>query len=372
MIRCSALLLIAALAACDAADRVGPRPEAVLPPDADRFGAPDRVVRAGESIQDAVTAAEAGDVIHIEPGLYVESITVNTPGIKLIGMRDRAGAGVVIENPGGARNGIFVGDGADGFALANVTVRGFDRNGVFLVRVDGFLLSRVHTEDNGTYGLFPVRSSNGVIEFSSAFGHADAGIYVGLSSDVSVRRSVAIANVIGIEIENSTNIQVVANEATDNVAGVLVVLLPGFDVNTSSDVLVAGNRVRDNNRENFADEGFAAAVPPGSGILVVGSDRTIVEGNTVTGNDFVGIGVGSTLLLGALADLPPEAFDDIEPNPDGVRVSDNAVTGNGAAPPPLPIPLPGVDLFWDLSGTDNCWSGNVFDSSFPPELPACD
>ncbi|MGH7546497.1 MAG: hypothetical protein ACREKI_09975, partial [Gemmatimonadota bacterium] len=101
-----------------------PRPEALLPPDADRFGRPDRVVRAGESIQDAVSAAAAGDVIHIEPGLYVESITVDKPGIKLIGMRDRASSGVVIENPGGARNGIFVGADGDGFALANVTVRG--------------------------------------------------------------------------------------------------------------------------------------------------------------------------------------------------------------------------------------------------------
>ncbi len=51
--------------------------------------------------------------------------------------------------------------------------------------------------------------------------------------------------------------------------------------------------------------------------------------------------------------------------------TDNQVTGNGAAPPPLPIPLPGVDLLWDGSGIGNCLSGNTFDRSFPPGLPAC-
>ena len=91
--------------------------------------------------------------------------------------------------------------------------------------------------------------------------------------------------------------------------------------------------------------------------------------NTVTGNDFVGIGVASSLVLGALAGLPPEAFADIEPNPDKVRVQNNVVTANGASPPP--IGFPGVDLLWDGSGTKNCWSGNTFTTSLPSVLPQC-
>lgn len=63
---------------------------------------------------------------------------------------------------------------------------------------------------------------------------------------------------------------------------------------------------------------------------------------------------------------------DIEPNPDGARVLANLATGNGAAPPPLPVPLPGVDLLWDGSGANNCWAGNTFDTSFPVTLPPCD
>ena len=143
-------------------------------------------------------------------------------------------------------------------------------------------------------------------------------------------------------------------------------------MNVTQGIHVADNDVRDNNRANFAEPGeLAAAVPAGSGILMVGSDDSRVDGNAVHGNDFVGIGVGSTLLLGALAGLPPDVFDGIEPDPDGVEVTNNQVTGNGSSPPPLPIPLPGVDLLWDGSGADNCWSGNTFDTSVPSPLPPC-
>src|SRR5439155_21370348 len=68
-----------------------------------------------------------------------------------------------------------------------------------------------------------------------------------------------------------------------------------------------------------------------SGILVVGTDRTTVSQNVVTGNAFTGIAVGSTLLLGALAGLPPEAFADIEPNPDGARSEEHTLNSSHVA-----------------------------------------
>lgn len=355
-------ILLALAIACDTADRMAAPPGL----DAGRFGRPAVVVHAGGSIQAAVDAAAPGAVIRIEPGTYAEAITVHTAGIKLIGA-----AGVVIANPGGAENGITVGVGGDGFALVNVAVRGFEENGVLVAGVDGFVLSGVTAEDDGEYGLFPVHSSNGVIDNCRASGHSDTGIYVGQSRHVVVRRSIAFANVNGIEIENSSRVWVVGNETYDNVVGILVVLLPGLDVKTTRDVLVARNRVHDNNHPNFAPPGdLASFVPSGSGILVVGADRTLVAGNTVTGNQFTGIALGSTLLLGALAGLPPEAFADIEPNPDRVAIQHNTVTGNGGVSP-IPF-LPAVDLLWDGSGTGNCWARNTFVSSFPESLPACE
>lgn len=359
----AALLL---LAACDAPSRIAAPPTL----SGDRLGRPDIVVPAGGSIQAAIDAAHPGDVIAIAPGTYAEAIHVAAPHLTLVG-RGWGSGGVVIVNPGGAENGITVGPGSDGFALVNVTVRGFGENGVFLTGVHGFLLSQVTARDNGEYGLFPVHSSDGVIERCRASGHNDTGIYVGQDTNITVRASVTSGNVNGIEFENSTRVRAVGNETFDNVVGVLVVLLPGLDAKTSDEILVAGNRVHDNNHVNFAPPGdLASFVPTGSGILVVGADHVTVADNVVTGNRFVGIGVASTLVLGQLAGLPPEAFADIEPDPDFDRVVRNVVIRNGGATSPIPF-LPAVDLLWIPAGTGNCWSRNAFRTAFPEPLPAC-
>ena len=365
MKRYTPLMLLVAVA-CDAPGRIA----APLVPSADLSGRPGVIVHAGGSIQAAVDAAAPGTVIQIEPATYAEAIHVSVPGLALVGQRRQDGRGVVIENPGGEDNGIRVDPGSDRFVLLNVTVRGFADNGVLLSGVDGFLLAGVTAQDNGEYGLFPVHSSHGLIERCRASGHNDTGIYVGQSHDVTVRHSVAFANVNGIEFENSQRVQGVANETYDNVVGILVVVLPGLDVKTTNDVLVARNSVHDNNHPNFAPPGdLASFVPSGSGILIVGADRATVEGNTVSGNQFTGIAVGSTLLLGTLAGLPPEAFADIEPNPDHAVIRGNQAMGNGTASP-IPF-LPAVDLLWDGSGEGNCWGRNRFGSSVPDPLPAC-
>ncbi len=330
----------------------------------------DIIVHNGESIQAAVDAAEPGMLIKIEPGTYTQTITVAKAGIKLVGITEN-GTGVVIQNPGNEVNGINVTDEGDGFILQNVTVRDFKQNGVRLDGVDNFTISHVTVINNGEYGFFPVHCSHGTIEHCSASGHSDTGIHVGESSDVTMQFNVAFENVSGLEVENSSDVSVTNNQSYNNVAGISISLLPGKDVKTSTNVYVAKNHVYNNNHANFAIPGHLAAfVPSGLGILVLGADETTVENNTVTENNFVGVTVFSTLVLAALAGIPPASFD-IEPNPDGTRVLKNVVQNNGAQPPSLPIPIPGVDLLWDGSGVNNCWSDNHFKTSSPSQLPSC-
>src|SRR6266536_2904873 len=315
--------------------------------------------------------AKADMLIKIEPGTYTEAITVAKAGIKLVGVTEN-GTGVIIQNPGDEEDGISVTDAGDGFTLQNVTVRNFEENGVLLNGVDNFTISHVTTIDNGEYGIFPVHSSHGVIEHCSASGHSDTGIYVGQSSDVNMQFNFAFENVNGLEVENSSNINVTHNQSYNKVCGMLIDLLPGKNVKTSTNVYIANNHVSKNNNVNFGEPGeLESFVPSGLGILVLGTDETTIEKNTVTDNNFAGITVFSTLVLGALAGIPPEAFADIEPNPDGARIQNNVVQQNGAAPPSLPIPLPGVDLLWDGSGVNNCWSDNHFKTSYPSLLPSC-
>ena len=101
-----------------------------------------------------------------------------------------------------------------------------------------------------------------------------------------------------------------------------------------------------------------------------GVDNATIKNNKITNNNLTGVAVVSTLVLGGLSGLPPEAFADIEPNADGARIIKNELSGNGTAPPPG-LPLPGVDLLWDGTGINNCWSYNIFTSSYPSPLPSC-
>ena len=332
------------------------------------------IVHKGGSIQAAVNAAAPGETIHIEAGTYSEAIVVNKPGIRLIGSSCFASEKVIIQNPGDEENGITVQDGGDGFVLQNVTVQNFKGNGVFLVHVDHFLLSHVVAINNKEYGLFPVFCKYGVIEYCSATGSSDTGIYVGQSDSVAVQFNVAFGNVNGLEIENCTGVAVLKNHSYENVAGILVVLLPGLTVKSSSNILVADNNFENNNHVNFADptQGFESKVPTGCGILLVGVDNVTIKNNKISNNNYIGIATISSLILGSLAGLPPEAFADIEPNPDGAKIINNLLVSNGTVQPPPDSGLPpAVDLLWLGEGTNNCWKNNQYSTSYISPLPVC-
>jgi parallel beta-helix repeat protein len=332
---------------------------------------PDVIVHAGSSIQAAVTAADAGSIIQIEPGIYNEAIVVNKPGIQLIGSAD----GVIIQNPGDADNGITVNDAGDGFVLKNVTVRDFEENGVYLTHVDNFQLSHVTAIDNGEYGLFPVFCNGGIIDHCTASGHTDTGIYVGQSSNVEMDFNAAFGNVQGLEIENSTNVTASKNQCYDNSAGISVTFLPGLTSTTSLNITVSNNHVYNNNHENFSnqDGGFENFIPAGTGILVLAGTGITVKDNNVSGNNTVGIAVVSGFTLANLTGI--SAFiTAIDPIPHGYKIISNVLNNNGSAP--APIPLPAVDLLWDgplWGGTaaNVCYANNIFSTSFPSPLPTC-
>jgi parallel beta-helix repeat protein len=329
-------------------------------------------VKRGHSIQAAINAASPGTVINVETGTYAEALTIDKAGITIRGIGGEKGAGVIIQNPGSADDGISVSSTGGGFTLENVTVQNFKENGVILTGVDGFRISHVTAINNGEYGIFPIHSTHGLIEYCTASGHADTGLYIGQSSYVEIRNNITFNNVNGIEIENASNIQAEHNESYNNTIGIFADLLPGKDVTVASGILINNNYTHDNNTPNFADPGdLASFIPPGIGVLVLGTDKTVVRDNKVSGNNFSGIIVFSSSVLAVIAGVPPSAMSSIEPNPDGTEIRNNILSNNGTAPPTLPIPLPAVDLLWDGSGVNNCWSGNTFTSAYPSPLPSC-
>ncbi len=309
--------------------------------------APTVEVHPGQSIQAAVDAASPGTVLFIDPGTYQQTVNVSTPDLFLVGL-----GSVVLENPGGADNGINVNPGANGFALFHVSVQNFDDNGVVLTGVQRFLLSGVNAANDGEYGLFPVFSANGLISGCSASGNSDTGIYVGQSLDVAVLGNTAQHNDNGIEIENSVNALVAGNMSFNNTVGILVDLLPDLPVKIGGNTLVAGNVVAFNNLPNpGAPNDVSALEPSGAGIVVLGTAGTRVENNLVLGNETVGIGVASTDLLAALGGGPVLG---ILPNPSFTQVRDNVIFGGGFS----------LDLGWDGTGIRNVFADNTYFTSF--------
>ncbi len=353
---------------------VGPTPDPGTPSNSaakNNEKNPAIIVHAGQSIQAAVDAADPGTVIQIEPGTYNEAVVVNKANLQLIGTGD----GVIIQNPGDEENGITVNDAGDGFVLKNVTVKNFEENGVFLNHVDNFLLSHVTTINDGEYGLFPVFCNGGTIEHCSATGHTDTGIYVGQSSNVEMNFNEAHGNVLGLEIENSTNVTASRNQCYDNSAGILVSYLPGLTSTVSQNITVTNNHVYNNNHVNFStpDGGFENFVPTGTGILVLAGTGITVKDNNVSGNNTLGIGMVSGFTIASLTGIPG-FITAIDPVPHGDKVLSNVLNNNGSSP--APIPLPAVDLLWDGSlwgGTSAnvCWQSNIFSTSFPSPLPSC-
>jgi parallel beta-helix repeat protein len=359
------------------------------------------VVRSGGSIRAAIAQAAPGDRIEVLPGTYREgargdlnAVTITKPGLELVGLA-RPGAPVVLENAGDQAFGIWVspassaGEGPQsdvehppcglsgttlrGFVLRGFTVRGFAVHGVHLACVDGFSLTDNHADANGVYGLFPIVSSHGVLAGNVATKtQTDAAIYVGQSDDVLIAANSVHDNLLGIEVENSRNCAVVANEAYANTLGIFVDILPFLERGTQESTLVAYNSVHDNNRPNTAEpDDILGVLPSGLGVLVAGGRSTTVLMNDVRNNGFTGIAVASLCLGLALQGSDCGGLD-IDPDPRDDRIVGNRLVRNGTAPQANPIfDALKADLVWDGSGTGNCWSANVFTSSTPAQLPPC-
>jgi hypothetical protein len=188
-----------------------------------------------------------------------------------------------------------------------------------------------------------------------------------------VDHNVAKGNVSGFEIENSTHVRADHNLATGNTAGFLSFALPGLDVKENSDNRLDHNRSLRNNKANTCVDPDDAVcdVPPGTGMLLIATDRNRVVANTVRGNNSYGIALTNYCVATGVTDPAECAALDIEPNPDGNRILNNTVRGNASAPDPSFPAVFAVDLAWDGTGTDNCWSGNRAGTSFPASLPAC-
>lgn len=190
----------------------------------------------------------------------------------------------------------------------DLTIRDFGvyeakKNGIKIVGANGVHIAYSATvwegdlnDSNGAYGLYPLNSTNVLIEDSYARGSADAGIYVGQSSNIVVRRNVAKENVAGIEIENSFNADVYDNLAVGNTGGILTFDLPGLTQAFGGNVRIFDNELYANNAENFAGGGAVSIVPPGTGLLIFATSNVEAYNNRMTDNETSAVEIASYFL----------------------------------------------------------------------------
>ena len=306
-----------------------------------------------ELLQTAFIEAESGDVICLEEGTYRPTVELSLASHRDVTFKglgeSREDVVMDFADQEEGDDGIYV--TADGFTIENMWIKNTIGNGV-VVSADDSMFHKLKVTwdagsvtDNGAYAVYPTNCNRTIVDDVEVSGAADAGIYVGQCTQAIVRNSTSTANVIGIEVENTTDADVYNNDISDNTVGILAVILPNLAKKDGGNVLIRDNRVNMNDRANFAEEGTTAgAVPAGCGVLVIGLPDVEIRGNTIEDQTGPGVFVASYEIFELLSGTPS---DDAETDkwPKRIYIHGNTIEDTGTAPsgdwellgePPLP------------------------------------
>ena len=282
-------------------------------------------------LQTRLIQAEEGETITLPEGTFemTDGLSLDIDGVTISG----AGIGKTVLDFSGQRGsgeGLLV--TSDDVVLENFTIRETKGDGIKSKGADRIIYRDLSVEwlgdpdeENGAYGVYPVESSDVLVERVTVRGASDAGIYVGQSDKIIVRNSMAHFNVAGIEIENSSNAEVYGNEVTDNAGGILVFDLPDLPVMGGNSTRIYDNSIHGNNTRNFAPPGnIVASVPSGTGIIIMANDRVVVENNDLRENQTAHV------LVTAYSE--PFSDEDYNPLPRNIHISGNSYGRSGYNP----------------------------------------
>ena len=305
--------------------------------------------------------AKPGDVIEIPAGKFSfdRSLTLRASGITIRGAgMDKSVLSFKGQKAGA--EGLLV--NGDDFTIEDLTIEDSKGDGLKISESENITIRKVKVQwtggpstKNGAYGLYPVLTKNVLIEDSVAIGASDAGIYVGQSDGVIVRRSRAESNVAGIEIENTINADVYENVTTKNTGGILVFNMPNL-TQQGGNIRVFNNKVIDNNTANFGAKGTpVASVPAGSGIVVNSNDDVEIFDNEISGNSTANFIISSVYSTGYKDSSMSKEFD---PYPERIYVHGNKVSGGGDSPDGLDLKALKMAMY-GLGGNlpDVLWDG---------------
>lgn len=307
--------------------------------------------QAFSSIQAAVDAASAGDKIIVYPGTYMEPSVGEhavhiTKALKMKAKVKKSDPGSVVNivPNAGHLDGIYV-EGTeathiDGFQIKGFTVSGFSRNGIWLAYVDNFKIDSNTSADNLHNGIWPTLSAHGDVKKNVSYGSEDSALWVEASTDVRVQQNELYDSVTGLEVTISEGVEMTKNIIHGNVVGVGLYHPNGAGMDTPPGLVSGGwvlsdNHIYENNMPNPVVGGLVGSLPPGGGVLVLGTDGLVAERNLIENNDFFGVALVD--YCAAVDGSPNNCTANpaiVEGFPEGNRFLNNELIGNGTNPPP--------------------------------------
>jgi hypothetical protein len=314
------------------------------------------IVHPGESIQAAVDAAEPGDTIVVQKGIYNETVVIDKDGISLRGGK------AVLEPPSEPTEGPCEGAGlcvlgdvdfqtgevseyVEDVSISGFTVRDFSVYGIVGIGARDARFVKNRSFDNGEYGITSFFSTGTKVISNVTSGAEDAAIYVGDSPHANtwIANNDTYDSASGILVRNALHGHIIANKAHNNCIGIIFIAdAPG----PAGEFEVDGNRVQHNNRACPV----TAETPrlSGVGIGLLGARSVKIRANLVLKN----VPSGPPALSGGVV---------LVRGIEGTAPKNNSVVGNV-------ILRNHPDIFWDRSGSGNRFVGNLCNTSVPSSL----
>ena len=306
-----------------------------------------------EEIQTALIFAKPGDIIDLDEGIFYfeDGLSLNVDDVTIQG-KGMNKTILSFRNQKSGAEGLMI--TSNKVVLKDFAIEDTIGDAIVVKGAEGISFIRIRTEwtngpkeTNGAYGLYPVQSKDVLIKECIAIGASDAGIYVGQSERIKVLDSIAKFNVAGIEIENSYYAEVIGNHAEHNTGGILVFDLPDLPQQGGHSVLIAKNKVINNDTKNFAPEGnIVGKTPNGTGIMIMANENIEVRDNDIRNNATAGI-----LIVSYQEETEDKNYN---PIPNKIYIHNNFLSNNGydvdkkrAGPISDVIPGKAPEIIWD-------------------------
>ena len=294
-------------------------------------------------------------------------------------------------------------NGVAGVTVKNLTVTHYKGNGVWIVNVQNMFGTKTYLVDNviasfgGVYGIFARNSFGGTMSHSEAYYNNDSGFYVGETPTQTkpLRTTLtglkAWGNELGFSGTNSRYVTITKSKWFNNGIGIVPNLLFSEDFPPPAFNTIIDNDVYGNNLNYFvgtnADNTSTAVAtrenriqvtpftvnygalgggdyPPGMGILLFGSQDTVIQNNRIWDNHLIGVAMYNPGVLlkdtsgyRAVCGTPsvPIVSTDCTMLKEKLKLKRNKVIGNvfgrGGAN------LNGRDLFYANDDIGNCVGG---------------